>query len=46
MRLSKVLHEYRWATRKSVRQLAGEIGIPFTTFNRFERSAEVLNGET
>ncbi len=36
MRLATVLREYRWATKKGVRELAAEIGMSYTTLSRIE----------
>lgn len=37
MILGKLIADYRWANRISVRKLATEIGIPAPTLNRVER---------
>ena len=36
IRLSQVLREYRWSTRRSIRDVAREVGIPFTSYSKFE----------
>lgn len=46
MRLADVLKQYRWATKRTVRDLAREIGVSHATLNRFEDGRGELSGET
>ena len=45
MKLAEVLKSYRWATHKTVRELAKEIGCSAATLNRFEDNRGELSGE-
>jgi hypothetical protein len=45
LRLAHVFKTFRWAERKTVRDLAREIGISAATLNRFEDGRGDLSGE-
>lgn len=46
MRLADVLKQYRWATKRTLRDMAAEIGVSHATLNRFEDGRGELAGET
>lgn len=45
MNLSRVMQQYRWAKKQGLRELAAEIGVPFTSLGRFE-NGRVQSGPT
>jgi transcriptional regulator with XRE-family HTH domain len=44
--LREMVKAYRSAHNLSTRELAGEIGIPKATLNRFERSSDGMSAES